>query len=543
MKENQTQKFYWGIGLENETYMQFEEPLIVSGEFIQQKIGFEKYSIDYRKCYKPYSLAPLLEQAFSTHENYKVSRMINSHSLEKMDVNFQHKTIPALDAIIHTNDSTVVKPAPIANPEYLGQSIMERFLENQPYNIQSMITQRDKTMGSVHFDGDSIEFVTKYFENRTVVESCNELRATKKLFLDKINESAVFEEKLNFPDYNKGLNMFMTNQENLVLFNNGTYHFHITLPTLTEDSRIVDYDAFDKTHANAIYMLQWFEPFFIATLGSPDIMGVISNQVHSDKNFTLGSMRNAMSRYIGVGTYNKAMPKGKILTYKVDDFRKLLKFEKEDNIWWRDQIEKEMEYELLPEVGLDFNQEKMYQSGFEFRSLDEFPAAYLNDVLYAIILICEHALNLPDIKWGHDSVVWNNLVFKTLKFGYATEVTAEEKTELLDLLKIIDPLSPSCNTLTAEFESIVLLDEFFFKILEVLHNKYKDNNICIGTMYGKEASSSPTWENFNKYQTEQHILQITALATAKEIYSEQQTDYLCKPTINLNTDRNYATYL
>ena len=38
MKDNQTTKYYWGIGLENETYLQFEDPLIVSGEFIQEKI-------------------------------------------------------------------------------------------------------------------------------------------------------------------------------------------------------------------------------------------------------------------------------------------------------------------------------------------------------------------------------------------------------------------------------------------------------------------------------------------------------------------------
>ena len=40
MKDNQTKKYYWGIGLENETYMQFEESLTVSGEFIQEKIGY-----------------------------------------------------------------------------------------------------------------------------------------------------------------------------------------------------------------------------------------------------------------------------------------------------------------------------------------------------------------------------------------------------------------------------------------------------------------------------------------------------------------------
>ncbi|MWB94111.1 hypothetical protein GON26_07030 [Flavobacterium sp. GA093] len=507
MKDNQTKKYYWGIGLENETYMQFEESLIVSGEFIQEKIGFEKYSIDYRKCYKPESLAPILSKAFNVNENYKVSRMINSHSLEKLDINYQHKTLSPVKPLIDTENGEVIAQ-PLENPDYLGKSIMELFLEDQPYNIQSMITQRNKTMGSVHFDGDSIEFVTKYFENRTIADSCKELKATKKLFLDKINESSVLKEKLNFPDYNNGLNMFMTNQENLVLFNNGTYHFHITLPSLTEDSRIVDYNEFEKTHANAIYLLQWFEPFFIATLGSPDIMGVISNKYSLDKKFTLGSMRNAMSRYIGVGTYNKAMPKGKILTYKVDDFRKLLKFEKEENVWWRDQIEADMEYEMLSEVGLDFNQEKMYQSGFEFRSFDEFPAEYLNDVLFGIILICEHSLNLPDVQWGHDSKAWNNLVFKTLKMGYLTEVNEEEKKEVLDLLQLLNPSDENYSTLKSEFDAIVMLDEFFFKILAVLHAKYKDNNICLDAMYGQKTSTPPKWDNFNKYQTERHLQQI-----------------------------------
>ncbi|MCC9016234.1 hypothetical protein [Flavobacterium lipolyticum] len=508
MKDNQTKKYFWGIGLENETYMQFEESLIVSGEFIQKKIGFEKYSIDYRKCYKPESLAPVLKKAFDTNESYKVSRMMNSHSLEKLDINYQHKTLSPVKSLVPTAESAEANTQPLENPEYLGKSIMELFLEDQPYNIQSMITQRNKTMGSVHFDGDSIEFVTKYFENRTIADSCKELKATKKLFLDKINDSAILNGKLNFPDYNNGLNMFMTNQENLVLFNNGTYHFHITLPSLTKDSRILDYSDFNKTHANAIYLLQWFEPFFIATLGSPDIMGVISNTYSLDKKFTLGSMRNAMSRYIGVGTFNKAMPKGKILTYKVDDFRKLLKFKKEDNIWWRDQIETEMEYELLSEVGLDFNQEKMYQSGFEFRSFDEFPAEYLNDVLFSIILICEHSLNLPDVQWGHDSKVWNNLVFKTLKTGYLTEITETEKDTILTLLQLLNPSDSNYNELKSEFEGIVILDQFFFKILAVLHDKYKDNNVCLDLMYGKKTSSPPKWNNFNKYQTEKHLQQI-----------------------------------
>lgn len=489
MKENPKNKCYWGIGLENETYLQFEKSLVVSGAFIQDKIGCERYSIDYRKCYKSGSLTEVLEAAFDKNKTYPVSRMINSHSLDKLDINFQHKTLA------HT------KPV-VDNPEYLGKSILETFLEAQPYNIRSMLTQKNNPMGSVNFDGDSIEFVTKYFENRTIADSCDELKATKQLFIDKINESNVLKEKLNFPDYNIGLNMFMSNQENLVLFNNGTYHFHITLPVLTENSRIIDYPGFDAMHSNAIYLLQWFEPFFIATLGSPDIMAAICANKNINKQFALGSMRNAMSRYTGVGTFNKAMAKGKILTYEVEEFRKLLRFEKDSNIWWRDQVESSLDYELLSDIGLDFNQEKMYQSGFEFRSFDEFPSSYLNDVLHAIVLICEHSLHLPTITWGHDSVVWNNLVFKTLKYGYQTEINEEEKKEVLDLLQ----LSP--DSLQFKFNDITMLDEFFFTILEVLHEKYKDDNLCLDTMHGKKNTTPPMWDNFNKYQVEQHLEQI-----------------------------------
>lgn len=478
--------------------MQFEESLIVSGKFIQEKIGCERYSIDYRKCYKYGSLDFALGKAFDKDENYMVSRMINSHSLDKLDLNYQHQTL------------TSIKPL-ADNPEYLGKSILENFLEEQPYEIKSMITQKNNPMGSVIFDGDTIEFVTKYFENKTITESCNELKATKKLFINKINETSILPGKLNFPNYNIGLNMFMTNQENIVLFNNGTYHFHLTLPTLSENSRIVDYNSFDKKHSNAIYLLQWFEPFFIATLGSPDIMGVISMKYDLDEKFALGSMRSAMSRYTGIGTFNKSMAKGKILTYHVDDFRKLLKFSKDENIWWRDRVESEFSYELLSEVGLDFNQEKMYQSGFEFRSFDEFPETYLKDVLHCIILICEHSLNLPDITWGHDSVIWNNLVFKTLKNGYLTEINESEKNEIINLLQLLNPLDSNFNSLKTEFEAIILLDEFFFKILEVLHIKYKDNNVCLDSMYGQKTSFPPKWKNFNKYQVEQHLKQIDSL--------------------------------
>ncbi len=491
MKNNPIKKHLWGIGLENETYLQFEESLVVSGQFIQEKMGRERYSLDYLKCYKEGCLEKVLARAFDPNKNYLVSRMMNSHSLEKLDIHFQHKTIQSA-------------PPLLDNPNYAGKSILELFLEKQPHQIQSMLTQKNNPMGSIIFDGDTIEFVTKYYENRTIEESFNELKATKKLFLEKLNEAQILPGPLTYPEYNIGINMFMSNQKNLVLFNNGTFHFHITLPTLTEDSRIVDYAAFDTAHHKAIYLLQWFEPLFIATLGSPDIMSVISDKFGMDEKFAGGSMRNAMSRYTGVGTYHKSMPKGKVLTYPVEEFRKILTFKKEENIWWRDRIESELSYELLNDVGLDFNREKLYQSGYEFRSFDEFPTEYLPEVLHAIVLISEHAQHIDEVEWASNHVIWNNLVFKTLTQGFKSEMNVEEKNEILNVFQI--PASHRDSIL-----KLNRLDEFFFEILQVFHNLHNKNGEYLQAFLFEKSDVAPRWDNFNEHQVEQHMKQLEAL--------------------------------
>lgn len=491
MKNNPIKKHLWGIGLENETYLQFEESLVVSGQFIQEKMGRERYSLDYLKCYKEGCLEKVLARAFDSSKNYLVSRMMNSHSLEKLDVHFQHKTIQSA-------------PPLLDNPNYAGKSILELFLEKQPHQIQSMLTQKNNPMGSIIFDGDTIEFVTKYYENRTIEESFNELKATKKLFLEKLNEAQILPGPLTYPEYNIGINMFMSNQKNLVLFNNGTFHFHITLPTLTEDSRIVDYAAFDTAHHKAIYLLQWFEPLFIATLGSPDIMSVISDKFGMDEKFAGGSMRNAMSRYTGVGTYHKSMPKGKVLTYPVEEFRKILTFKKEENIWWRDRIESELSYELLNDVGLDFNREKLYQSGYEFRSFDEFPTEYLPEVLHAIVLISEHAQHIDEVEWASNHIIWNNLVFKTLTQGFKSEMNKEEKNEILNVFQI--PASHRDSIL-----KLNRLDEFFFEILQVFHNLHNKNGEYLQAFLFEKSDVAPRWDNFNEHQVEQHTKQLEAL--------------------------------
>jgi hypothetical protein len=102
-----------------------------------------------------------------------------------------------------------------------------------------------------------------------------------------------------------------TNMNQLAIFNNGTYHINITLPTqLNERSEIQDKNSFIESHRSYIRFIQWMEPLLIANFGSPDPLAWID-----PAHFSAGSQRAAMSRYIGVGTFDTdTMPEGKILT-------------------------------------------------------------------------------------------------------------------------------------------------------------------------------------------------------------------------------------
>jgi hypothetical protein len=168
-------------------------------------------------------------------------------------------------------------------------------------------------------------------------------------------------------------------------------------------------------------------------------------------------------------------------------------------------VEAELSYDLLTDLGLDFNREKLYQSGFEFRSFDEFPASYLPEVLHAIVLICEHSRHMADVQWATDSVVWNNLVFRALVEGFQTTMNTEEKQALLNLLQLNE-------TSLAHFASIERLDAFFFALLEILHHRYKSDNSYIDALMGHKTSAPPRWENFNEHQTEQHAIQLAEVS-------------------------------
>src|SRR6056297_2193460 len=84
---------FWGLGVENETYLMLENPIILKGKFIKENHKRERYSIDYNSNYKEKELDDYLEKCFSDNDDYYIPQYLNSHSFTKTDINGEHKTL------------------------------------------------------------------------------------------------------------------------------------------------------------------------------------------------------------------------------------------------------------------------------------------------------------------------------------------------------------------------------------------------------------------------------------------------------------------
>jgi len=469
-------KIFWGIGIENECYLECT-PIIIKGCDIINKLGRERYSLDYRRNYKIENINELINKYYNPDSDYKISQMINSHCFDKMDRNGEHKT--------------TYEKIPKPNPKFLGKTILEEWFEHDK-EMKEILDPKEKNRTNVFFDGDTIEFITDNFYKINSKLAVNELDETKTNFLNKFNQfkkdTKLWQnhDAITFVTKHPGLNAWKSQPNKIVLFNNTTYHIHITLPTEIYNGKIVDNNKFDIIHAKAIRLIQWFEPLFLATLSSPDIFGILSD------DYTKGSMRGALSRYIGIGTYNtNTMIKNKILVAPIKDVKP------NNVIWWRDMVEQKLKY-ILPdtEIGLDFNFSKHYQSGFEFRLLDGFPIEYLKDVIDVLLLLCVHALSfskLDDIFIAMENQTWNNIVFETITKGYNATINKNQINELCELL----------NIRIIHNKSDMLLENFYYLLLEELFRKYHNNKLL--EQMTKDFTKINRWKNFNKIQFLEHV--------------------------------------
>jgi hypothetical protein len=490
---NITDNIFWGIGLENECYLQAKSKPIL-GKNIIPMLGKERYSVDYTANYDIDQVKNVMSYVYNSMNLYNVSQMINSHSLDKMDKFGEHKTSYEIE--------------PKLNTIFSGKTVLEEWFDYDD-KIKQIINPKTKTESNIFFDGDTIEFITEKFYKTNTQTVVQELTDNKRYFIDSFND---FKTKTNlwddmgevrYLDTHPGINIFKSQPDKIVFFNNTTIHIHLTLVTELKNGFIVDKDLFIQSHSRAIRLLQWFEPFFICTLGSPDILQLVYDKYEKlgklgklgNDYFARGSQRATMSRYIGIGTYDtRTMISGKLLKESIDKIRP------NKVIWWRDMIAEDLSYKLPEkEIGFDFNYGKHYQSGLEFRILDGIPLDILKDVLDVIILICEHSYNYENqenIQFCSESQSWNNIVYKSLVYGYKAIIS---KNEIEDILKILNiNMSIDENKLT--------LEDFYYRILEYLFELYSRGNETHVIKYmTKDFYKINRWENYNKKQELAHM--------------------------------------
>lgn len=411
-KPNET---FWGIGIEEETYLQFAKPLYVAAPVMRNNHAAERYSVRYYTTYKP-QYKQAFEKLFPDASGFfPVPFFLNAHAFNKMDMSGNHIT------------TYEKKPRP--NPKYNGKTFFQELYSFTP----SYYCCRPRKFSKIFdktciFDGDSIEFMTQDFYKTTASRVVRELVKSKEYFLDTVNtflkQRGVYTDKglLEFPKENPGFVVHFTNPKNIAMFNNGTYHINITLPTALGEldknrlPKLLNHTKFKEDHRKYIRLIQWLEPFIIAEFGTSDPLSAVS------KEYSRGSQRCAVSRYIGVCTFDtNAMPVGKIVTVPVKDIRG-----SGTDFWWYKKYHETSGYNMLEELGMDISYRKHYNHGVEIRFLDWFPESRLKELLEFYVYLADLSLDVG-VKLPEEPIlneVYNNLLVAMLQEGKEFSVPA-----------------------------------------------------------------------------------------------------------------------
>jgi hypothetical protein len=347
---------------------------------------------------------------------------------------------------------------PKMNPKFTGQTIFEWMCEENPDVFKNEYEQ------SYIFDGDTIEFMTQQYYKTTVNKVIDELTIVEKDFIKSLNSlprEGILKTygpfqiaKSNYP-----FASYLTNLKNNAMFNNGTIHINITLPTkLNDKAEVADFELFIKQHQSLARAFQWISPLLVAKYGAFDPLCESKN--NGDK-YAGGSQRIAVSRYIGLGTYDTdTMPVGKILTEKRSNLK---------NIDWYDSFHKYVDYKFLDDMGLDINFNKHFCHGLELRIFDSLFIKDLKDILDFIVHLADFSLNvqLENPKLSH---LWNRITENCVHNGRGYFMDVSDQNELYSILKI--------SHLSKEPLSAV-------EVLEIITNsiiKQYENGICVNYM-------------------------------------------------------------
>jgi hypothetical protein len=188
------------------------------------------------------------------------------------------------------------------------------------------------------------------------------------------------------------------------MFNNGTVHVNLTLPTrLDASGGIADMEDFRRRHQRAARYFQWFEPLLAVAYGAAD---PFASYVDEGSRFSPVSQRLAVSRYVGMCNYpTAAMPEGKILTYDVSRgvgysspgvATSHVGFDSEPA--WYEEFYKRTAYVRLENHGLDINYKKHWNHGLEFRIFDGLRRDQMLEVCKFVWKVCYRSLDLSQVE-------------------------------------------------------------------------------------------------------------------------------------------------
>jgi len=367
--------WYWGLGVEHETYIATSQRRTV--RTFEGTLRPERYSVSYYAAYRPEALngalADVLAAAATTDSSgggtLSVPVLMNSHSWTHCDVMGEHRT--------------TYERQPKPNPKYAGKTLYEWACEYSAW-------LRDEMGRSWMWDGDTVEFMTQDFYCATVDQVLAELEGTETRFVEEIGRlprrgilAAYAPLRLAAPE-NAPWATYLTAPRSVAMFNNRTFHVNVTLPTRLGWNRQPMWPAQFRTQHQALARLvQWLEPLWIAVYGSGDPFADPGQAPRVCERFAAGSQRLAVSRYIGLGTFDtEAMPTGKILQISRAAAGPLP---------WYEWLAARTDYAPLDVIGLDINYAKHWAHGLELRFFDQMPAGALREVLEGLVVLCDVA--------------------------------------------------------------------------------------------------------------------------------------------------------
>ena len=401
---------YWGLGVENELYLEFDKLHPFNKTYFLNNHRRERYSVDYYTNYKK----KILDKAFTLIAmnqdiyNDKLPLLMNSFSFTKTDC--KNNSMTQYTKLTEPNNlfnGTLLTDMVFKNNNYLNTNYDDNFV----------------------YDGDTIEFITTNFFNTTLDSVIHELKYIKYNYI--LNLRKVFKEhnifteygNINFMTKNNPFAIYLTNINNVNMFNNGTLHFNITLPTkLNKDGAIEDTEKFIAEHKQYIRFIQFMEPLLLAVYGTPDPFSYylkISDCGQDENNsfslqFSACSQRCAISRYIGIGTYDtNNMEKGKLLVTPINST-----IVAKESYGWYNIYYKMCAYNKLTELGYDINFNKHLNHGIEIRFFDHIQLE--DDIMNALkflIYLGDFSLQSTNIINPIYNIIWNDLVVEVMKYG------------------------------------------------------------------------------------------------------------------------------